>query len=590
MINTSMAGRISRQFIDDLLARADIVELVNSRVPLKKAGKNYQACCPFHTEKSPSFTVSHDKQFYHCFGCGEHGNAISFLMEFDRLDFVDAIEELASHSGMEVVREENTASPAEQRRQQQVYQQKQDDYDLMLQVSQFFQQQLKVASDKDVAVSYLQGRGLSGEVVKRFGIGYISDAWDGMMNVFGRHQQVNQQLIDLGMAIAGDKNRPYDRFRGRIMFPIRDKRGRVIGFGGRVLGDEKPKYLNSPETRIYHKGQELYGLYEAKQACKDLKKLVVVEGYMDVVALAQHGVDYAVASLGTATTFEQLQTLFRTVNDVVCCYDGDKAGRGAAWRAMENALPLMRDGFSLKFVFLPDGEDPDSLIREQGQQAFEAIIASATPLSKFLFEQLMLQVDMNSFEGKGALVEMFQPYLAKLPDGILKDAMLNEIANNFGTGSEQFLTKLTKNSQPEKLALKPKVSTKVTPVRLAIALLLEQPKIAESLGNVEVLKPLSVPGIPLLIQVLEICLHKPNIKSAQLLENFRGTEQGKQLAKLMCWQHHIEPDAAEDVFLDSIEKLLNNFVEQRTEVLLQKARLGQMTLIEKQELQALLNA
>jgi DNA primase len=590
MINTSMAGRISRQFIDDLLARADIVELVNSRVPLKKAGKNYQACCPFHNEKSPSFTVSHDKQFYHCFGCGEHGNAISFLMEFDRLDFVDAIEELSSHCGMEVVREENTASPAEQRRQQQVYQQKQDDYDLMLQISQFFQQQLKVATDKDVAVSYLQGRGLSGEVVKRFGIGYISDAWDGMMNIFGRHQQVNQQLVDLGMAIAGDKNRPYDRFRGRIMFPIRDKRGRVIGFGGRVLGDEKPKYLNSPETRVYHKGQELYGLYEAKQACKDLKRLVVVEGYMDVVALAQHGVDYAVASLGTATTFEQLQTLFRTVNDVVCCYDGDKAGRGAAWRAMENALPLMRDGFSLKFVFLPDGEDPDSLIREQGQQVFETIIDNATPLSKFLFEQLMQQVDMNSFEGKGALVEMFQPYLAKLPDGILKDAMLNEIANNFGTGSEQFLTKLTKNIQPEKLTVKPKASTKVTPVRLAIALLLEHPQVAESLGNVEVLKPLTVPGIPLLIQVLEICLHNPNIKSAQLLESFRDTEQGKQLAKLMCWQHHIDADAAQDVFLDSIEKLLNNFVEQRTEVLLQKARIGQMTLIEKQELQALLNA
>jgi DNA primase len=585
-----MAGRISRQFIDDLLARADIVELVDSRVPLKKAGKNYQACCPFHTEKSPSFTVSQDKQFYHCFGCGEHGNAISFLMEFDRLDFVDAIEELASHCGMEVVREENTASPAEQRRQQQVYQQKQDDYDLMLQVSQFFQQQLKVAKDKDVAVNYLQGRGLSGEVVKRFGIGYISDAWDGMMSVFGRHQQVNQQLVDLGMAIAGDKNRPYDRFRGRIMFPIRDKRGRVIGFGGRVLGDEKPKYLNSPETRVYHKGQELYGLYEAKQACKDLKRLVVVEGYMDVVALAQHGVDYAVASLGTATTFEQLQTLFRTVNNVVCCYDGDKAGRGAAWRAMENALPLMRDGFSLKFVFLPDGEDPDSLIREQGQEAFEAIIDSAIPLSKFLFEQLMQQVDMNSFEGKGALVEMFQPYLAKLPDGILKDAMLNDISNNFGTGSEQFLTKLTKNIQPESLTNKPKARTKVTPVRLAIALLLEQPHIAESLGSVEVLKPLGVPGIPLLIQVLEICLHKPNIKSAQLLESFRDTEQGKQLAKLMCWQHHIEPEAAQDVFLDSIEKLLNNFVEQRTEILLQKARTGQMTLTEKQELQALLNA
>jgi len=241
-----MAGRISQLFIDNLLARADIVELVESRVPLKKAGKNYQACCPFHNEKSPSFTVSQDKQFYHCFGCGEHGNAITFLMEFDRLDFPDAIEELASHCGMEVEREENTATPAEQRKQQQAYQQKQDDYELMGKISLFFQQQLQLADDKDVAIDYLKGRGLTGDVVKSFGIGYISDAWDGMMKVFGGSSQNNQQLIQLGMAVDGDRNRPYDRFRGRIIFPIRDKRGRVIGFGGRVLGDGTPKYLNSP--------------------------------------------------------------------------------------------------------------------------------------------------------------------------------------------------------------------------------------------------------------------------------------------------------------------------------------------------------
>lgn len=585
-----MAGRIARQFIDDLLARADIVELVDARVPLKKAGKNYQACCPFHGEKTPSFTVSQDKQFYHCFGCGEHGNAISFLMEFDRLDFVDAVEELASHCGMEVVREENNASPAEQRRQQQIYQQKQDDYELMNQVSRFYQQQLKVTSDKETAINYLKGRGLSGEVVKRFGIGYISDAWDGMMRVFSVNGQANQQLVDLGMAIQGDKNRPYDRFRGRIMFPIRDKRGRVIGFGGRVLGDEKPKYLNSPETRIYHKGQELYGLYEAKQANKNLQRLVVVEGYMDVVALAQHGVDYAVASLGTSTTAEQLQTLFRTVKEVICCYDGDRAGRDAAWRAMENALPLIRDGFSLKFVFVPDGEDPDSLIRSQGQQAFEQILDQAMPLSKFLFEHLMSQVDMSSIEGRAALVESFQPYLAKLPDSVLKDGLINDIANNFGTGSEQFLAKISKNISPEANIKKPKANTKVTPVRLAIALLLEHPHIVNSLEDISILQPLNIPGVALLNQLLMLCKQNPNIKTPQLLEYFRDTEQGKQLSKLMCWQHHIEADAAEDVFLDSIEKLLNNFVEQRAEILLQKARTGQMTQQEKQELQAILNA
>ena len=585
-----MAGRIPRQFIDDLLARADIVDIVDSRVPLKKAGKNYQACCPFHNEKSPSFTVSQDKQFYHCFGCGEHGNAISFLMEFDRLDFVDAIEELANHCGIEVVREENNTSPAEHRRQQEVYQQKQDDYELMNQISHFYQQQLKVSADKEVAVNYLKGRGLSGEVVKRFSIGYISEAWDGMMKAYSRNGQANQQLVDLGMAIQGDKSRPYDRFRGRIMFPIRDKRGRVIGFGGRVLGDEKPKYLNSPETRVYHKGHELYGLYEAKQANKNLKRLVVVEGYMDVVALAQHGVDYAVASLGTATTTEQLQTMFRTVKEVICCYDGGRAGHDAPWRAMENALPLIRDGFSLKFVFVPDGEDPDSLIRKEGQQAFEKILDEAMPLSKFLFEQLMNQVDMTSLEGRSGLVESFQPLLAKLPESVLKDAIINEIANNFGTGSEQFLTKFSKTVAGVGTIKKPKVSTKVTPVRLAIALLLEHPHIVKALGDTSALQTLTIPGVDLLTQLLGLCQQNPNIKTAQLLEYFRDKEQGKQLAKLMCWQHHIEAKAAEDVFLDSIEKLLNNFVEQRTEFLLQKARTGQMSQQEKQELQAILNA
>ena len=584
-----MAGRISRQFIDDLLARVDIVDIVDSRVPLKKAGKNYQACCPFHNEKSPSFTVSQDKQFYHCFGCGEHGSAISFLMEFDRLDFVDAIEELASYCGVEVVREENNATPAEQRRQQEVYQQKQDDYELMDQISRFYQQQLKVAADKEIAVNYLKGRGLSGEVVKRFGIGYISDAWDGMMKSYSRNGEANQQLVDLGMAIQGDKSRPYDRFRGRIMFPIRDKRGRVIGFGGRVLGDQKPKYLNSPETRVYHKGQELYGLYEAKQANKTLERLVVVEGYMDVVALAQHGVDYAVASLGTATTSEQLQTMFRTVKEVICCYDGDRAGRDAAWRAMENALPLIRDGFALEFVFVPDGEDPDSLIRQQGQQAFEEILDEAMPLSKFLFDKFLEDNPVNSMEEKVALIDKLQPYIHKLPDSILKNAIIEEMASHFGVTSEKRLLELQKiNANPIKKIVRK--STKITPVRLAIALLLEHPHIVKSLGDISVLQSLTIPGVDLLTQLLGLCQQNPAIKTAQLLEYFRDTEEGKQLAKLMCWQHHIEAEAAQDVFLDSIEKLLNNFVEQRTEFLLQKARTGQMSKQEKQELQAILNA
>lgn len=585
-----MAGMIPRQFIDDLLARADIVELIDSRVPLKKAGKNYQACCPFHTEKSPSFSVSPDKQFYHCFGCGEHGNAISFLMEFDRLEFPDAVEELASHYNMDVPREQSNRTPAQQKQDQKIYLQKQDDYELMLQISRFFQQQLKTAADKDVAINYLKGRGLSGEIVKRFGIGYISDAWDGMMKVFGRNNQTNQQLVDLGMAIQGDKNRPYDRFRGRIQFPIRDKRGRVIGFGGRVLGDGTPKYLNSPETRIYHKGHELYGLYEAKQASKQLSRLVVVEGYMDVVALAQHGVDYAVASLGTATTPEQLQTLFRTVKEVICCYDGDRAGRDAAWRAMDNALPMIQDGYSLKFVFLPDGEDPDSLIREQGQAAFEAILDQATPLSQFLFDHLLAQLDMSSAEGKGAAVGAFQPYLAKLPESNLKDAIVTKLANQFGANNEMQLKKLQQNFSQQNNNKPQKNKTKITPVRLAIALLLEHPHIVEVLPDPAILQQLDMPGIPLLNQLLALCKQNSKANSAQLIEHFRGQDAGKQLTKLMCLEHHVEPENAESMFLDLIENFLNVFIEQRTEQLLEKERNGGLNITEKQELHGLLSA
>jgi DNA primase len=586
---TFMAGMIPRQFIDDLLARADIVELIDSRVPLKKAGKNYQACCPFHTEKSPSFSVSQDKQFYHCFGCGEHGNAISFLMEFDRLEFPDAVEELASHYNMTVPREQINRTPAQQKQDQKAYIQKQDDYELMAQISRFYQQQLKVASDKDIAIDYLKGRGLSGEIVKRFGIGYISDAWDGMMKMFGRSNQINQQLVDLGMAIQSDKNRPYDRFRGRIQFPIRDKRGRVIGFGGRVLGDGTPKYLNSPETRIYHKGQELYGLFEAKQANKQLTRLVVVEGYMDVVALAQNGVDYAVASLGTATTSEQLQTLFRTVKEVICCYDGDRAGRDAAWRAMDNALPMIQDGYSLKFVFLPDGQDPDSMIREQGQAAFEKILDNATPLSTFLFEHLLAQIDMTSPEGKGAAIGAFKPYLAKLPESNLKDAIVTKLANQFGANNEMQLKKLHKNFANAEQNKAKAVRPKITPVRLAIALLLEHPHIVETLPDANLLADLNMPGIPLLNQLLALCKQNPKVNSAQLLEHFRGQEAEKQLTKLMCMEHHVEPENAEGTFLDTIEKFLNVFIEQRTELLLEQSRSSKLSDDEKLELHELLS-
>lgn len=330
-----MSGRIPRDFIDDLLARTDVVDVVDSRVKLKKAGKNYQACCPFHNEKTPSFTVSQDKQFYHCFGCGAHGNAISFIMEFDRLDFVEAVEDLARLHGLEVPREQgNRPAMSEEKRQQQ-----QDDYALMESAARFFQQQLRQHANSTKAIDYLKNRGLSGDIVKRWEIGYAPDEWDGLLKTFGKDSQRIKQLIELKLVNQNDRGKTYDFFRDRIMFPIRDKRGRVVGFGGRVLDEGGPKYLNSPETRIFHKGYELFGFYQAKQSQRHLDKVIIVEGYMDVVALSQFDINIATAALGTATTPEHLSMLMRSTSHIVCCYDGDRAGREAAWRALENALP-----------------------------------------------------------------------------------------------------------------------------------------------------------------------------------------------------------------------------------------------------------
>ncbi|SPW19786.1 DNA primase [Cronobacter sakazakii] len=365
-----MAGRIPRVFINDLLARTDIVDLIDARVKLKKQGKNYHACCPFHNEKTPSFTVNGEKQFYHCFGCGAHGNAIDFLMNYDKLEFVETVEELAAMHNLEVPFEAGSGPTQIERHQRQTL------YELLDGLNGFYRQALQ-AQSAEPARQYLAKRGLSESVIERFAIGYAPPGWDNVLKRFGNNSENRKSLIDAGMLVTNDQGRSYDRFRERVMFPIRDKRGRVIGFGGRVLGDALPKYLNSPETDIFHKGRQLYGLYEVQQSDPNPPRLLVVEGYMDVVALSQYDINYAVASLGTATTAEHIQMLFRVTNNVICCYDGDRAGRSAAWRALETALPYMTDGRQLRFMFLPDGEDPDTLVRQEGKAAFEARMEQA---------------------------------------------------------------------------------------------------------------------------------------------------------------------------------------------------------------------
>ena len=378
-----MAGLIPQDFIDDLVARADIVEVVGRRVPLKKAGREFKACCPFHDEKTPSFTVSPSKGFYHCFGCGAHGTAIGFLMEFDHMDFVDAIESLAQSMGVDVPRSESD-KPA----------QRYDElFALTSKVEKHWQRALK---DHQPAVDYLKTRGIDGATAQRFGIGYAPDGWSNILDKYGKNNDAIDRLLATGLVIRKDNGRHYDRFRDRLMFPIRDARGRAIGFGGRILGDGEPKYLNSPETVLFHKGRELYGLWEARQALRNIEQLVVVEGYMDVVALAKHGIDFAVATLGTATTAEHLNRLFRLTENVAFCFDGDRAGREAAWRALETALPHVREGRQIRFVFLPDGHDPDTYVNEHGADGFLDALANGLLLSDFLIDELASKVPVWS--------------------------------------------------------------------------------------------------------------------------------------------------------------------------------------------------
>ena len=579
-----MKGSIPRTFIDDILTKINIVDLINSRVKLKKAGRDYQACCPFHHEKTPSFTVSDKKQFYHCFGCGAHGNAISFLMEYDKLEFLEAVEELAGFLGLEIPYEKR---PHFNDNGKQVnFQTKRNLYELMQEIAKFYQQQLPLNIP---AQSYLQQRGLSADIIDRFQIGYVPNAMDTVYRQFGKTREEQQKLFDLGMLSRNDRGNVYDKFRNRIMFPIRDRRGRTVAFGGRVLTDEKPKYLNSPETITYHKGSELYGLFEALQAEDSPQKLLVVEGYMDVVALAQFGVNYAVASLGTSTTSEQIQLLFRSTEQVICCYDGDRAGRDAAWRALENALPYLEDGRQLKFIFLPDDEDPDSFIRQYGKQGFEEYIENAQSLSEFLFAHLIPQVDFSSKEGKAKLAALAIPLIKQIPGDVLRLDLRNTLAKKLGILDPTQLESLLPNpTKPHNETTVPTMQFKRTPMRILIALLLQNPELVKFIPDLEPLKNLDEPGYDLLAELTALCREKIGISAGQLLEHWRDTPQQGTLEKLLAWNHLIEDDKIEDTFRETLRYFYLQLVDKRIQWLIAKDRAEGLDLNEKQELSHLL--
>ncbi|WP_116474335.1 DNA primase [Zobellella maritima] len=582
-----MAGKIPQSFIDDLLARTDIVDLIDQRVKLKKAGKNYQACCPFHNEKSPSFTVSPDKQFYHCFGCGAHGTALGFIMEYDGLEFLDAIDELASLHGVTVPRE-STGSAEHQAATKAV---RQDLYTRLDNINRFYQSQLKQSQQ---AIDYLKGRGLSGEIVKQFAIGYAPAQWDAVKRQFARNSDAEQQLLEGGMLLKSDNGRVYDRFRDRIMFPIRDRKGRIIGFGGRILEQGTPKYLNSPETPVFHKGRELYGLYETRQAHRTPERILVVEGYMDVVALAQFGIDYAVATLGTSTTPDHLRLLFRTTQEVVCCYDGDRAGREAAWRALDNALPLMQDGRSLKFIFLPEGEDPDTLVRKLGAQAFEQMLNQAQDFGDFLFERLSQDNQLGGEAGQHELAKRAAEAIGRVPEGFTREGLITRLSRQLNWGENErrvrelfnrLQSTATTNDQrqpnPKKI--------KLTPLRRAIALVLQYPAVAARLPAMVELTELSLPGIELLLELLDQVRRHPDMSTAQLLEHWRGHSAEQALARLAMAEELFAGDNIEQELQDIFVVLINGYLAQRIETLQQKSNSPQgLTPTEKQELLLLL--
>ncbi|QBH97697.1 DNA primase [Limnobaculum zhutongyuii] len=574
-----MAGRIPRVFINDLLARTDIVDLIDARVKLKKQGKNYHACCPFHNEKTPSFTVNGEKQFYHCFGCGAHGNAIDFLMNFDRLEFVESVEELATMHSLEIPYESGTGSSQLERHQRQSL------YQLMEPLAKFYQESLNQPQSQD-ARNYLAQRGLSDDIIQRFAIGFAPSGWDNVLKRFGRSPENRESLNDAGMLVTNDNGRTYDRFRERVMFPIRDKRGRVIAFGGRILGSGTPKYLNSPETEIFHKGRQLYGLYEAQLNRNQLDKLLIVEGYMDVVALAQFGIDYAVASLGTSTTAEHIQLMFRSTDNVICCYDGDNAGREAAWRALETALPYLTDGRQLRFMFLPDGEDPDTLVRKEGKEAFQQRLEQAQPLSMFLFDTLMPQVDLSSPDGRAKLSTLALPLISKVPGETLRLYLRQQLGQKLGILDDSQLDKLMpKQIETEQSYQAPQL--KRTTMRILIGLLIQRPYLATLVPSVQGLEQTNLAGVPLFIELVKTCLAQPGLTTGQLLELYRGNNYSQQLETLATWNHMIVEDMVEETFLDTLAKLYDSVLEQRQEELIARDRTHGLNAEERKELWSL---
>lgn len=590
-------GRIPQHFIDELIARADIVEVIGSRVQLKKSGREYKACCPFHNEKTPSFWVSPDKQFYHCFGCGKHGTVLGFLMDYDHLAFPEAVEELAGRLGLEVPREGGAEGGAPRADEPL--------YELMARVARFYAENLGRAAR---ARDYLEKRGLSAETLERFQIGYAPDSWNEVLRRFGTDDAQRRRLSETGLIIERERGqaqfseRHYDRFRDRVMFPIRDARGRVIAFGGRVIDAGEPKYLNSPETVLFHKGRELYGLYETRRARSSLKRLIVVEGYMDAVRLHQEGIDYAVATLGTATTAEHFRRIFRLVPEVVFAFDGDRAGRAAAWRALQQALPEAREGRQIRFLFLPEGHDPDTLVAAEGHAAFEQRLGQALPLSEYLVRELSEQSDLSHADGRARFAESARPLYQRLPAGVYRELLLGRLAQVVGLPPER-LEELWSRAAGAPAAPAAAASAARPPgrvrssagrgslVRQAIVRLVHFPAIAAEVSPTERsgLDASEEAGIKLLRELLDNLREQPAQISAQVIQRWAGREGAESLQKLLEREEVItDAAAAAGELRAALVKLADLAAERRLQALEAKSRSG-LTADELKEFQRLIS-
>ncbi|VFP86874.1 DNA primase [Candidatus Erwinia haradaeae] len=576
-----MRQRIPPEFIRDLLGRIDIVDLINTRLQLQKQGKNYRTHCPFHQEKSPSFTVNRERQFYHCFGCGAHGNVIDFLMKYDHLEFIESIKALADSCHLPIPYNKNSGVKVLS------HVDHTNLYKLMNDVCLFYRKILE-RTLSSIAKNYLVKRGVDQRVIQRFSIGYAPSGWNNLLKYFGSNASYRQLLLDTGMVVMTSQGHYYDRFRERIMFPIHDKLGRVIGFGGRVLNSDKPKYLNSPETIIFHKGHQLYGLHEALKTNSKPVKLLIVEGYMDVLALSQCGIDYAVASLGTVITEKHVQLLFRITHTVICCYDGDNAGRTAAWRMLKTALPYMHDGYQLRFMFLPDKEDPDTIIRKEGKKSFTMRIQNSVPMSTFMFRTLVTQVDLCDPEGRARLSALVLPLIRLIPGELLRIYLLQELGNKLGIIDENQLNKFflqkMKNTQP---MLTNSLFAKNTTMRILIGLLVQNPVLANIIPPLNGLETAKIPGLKLFLHLLNTCLSYPSLTTGQLLELYRDTKFSEHLERLAMWNHMIVDDKIKTMFLDAFSSIYERSQQLKLENLIALDRISGLSSQERRSLWAL---